>query len=116
MEWRSFCWAIVVYTCIVNGFRKVAVDVVDRFVAHHGEQSAFPATNFLQIVTRVLHSTDAGWSARWKTNLILIIFFHNHSGGNKSLVIELTTFFFYIFNCRKLKLANYFFTLSTRDV
>jgi hypothetical protein len=68
MEWRSFFWAIVFYTCIVDWFRKVTVDVVDRFVAHHGEQSAFPVTNFLQIVTRVWYSTDAGWSARWQTN------------------------------------------------
>ena len=53
----------VSFTWIVGGFGEIAIDVVNRFIAHDWEQSAFSVANFLQIVTRFWHSTDAGRSS-----------------------------------------------------
>ena len=66
-ERTNFCvngssFSFVSFTWIVDGFGEIAVDVVDRFVAHDGVQSAFSVANFLQIVTRFWHSVDAGRS------------------------------------------------------
>jgi hypothetical protein len=98
MEWGSFCWAIVVYTCIVDGFRKVAVDVVD--IAHEWKQSAFPVSNLLQIVTRFWHSTDAGRSTtRWRVKLSLNILLFVENKNKNVWTKQLQTYRSCLFSC-----------------
>jgi hypothetical protein len=52
------------FTCIIDWFGEIAVDVVDRFGAHDWVQSAFSVADSVQIITRFWNSANADSSAR----------------------------------------------------
>ena len=52
------------FTCIINWFGEVTVDIVNCFVAHDWVQSTFSVANFMQIVTQLLAFGRCWWKQR----------------------------------------------------
>ena len=102
MDWLNYFH--VSFTWIVGGFGEIAVDVVDRFIAHDWEQSAFFVANFLQIITRFWHSADTvSSSARCQVNGKLDLKFNSVYKRKFKISLTVQTFFHIFDRCQNIR-------------